>query len=287
MKNRRLIIILIIAVMLVTMACGIQINLPERVIKTGQVQTEPISIAIPDGPTANLSLKFGAGELTITPGAQGVLVDGQATFNVPDLAPEIEETAEKITLQTGTFELDGFPNFEDDVKNEWDLKLASYPMELEIEAGAFKGDYQFGGLALTNLFIRDGASEVKLDFRVPNLVSMETFRYETGASKVELTGLANANFQFLTFRGGAGDYVLDFSGNLTQDAVVRIQSGVSRIKIIVPEGVPAKVLFSGGLANIDLDGEWMSEGTRYSNPGSGPMLTFEVDLAAGSLELDN
>jgi len=287
MKTNKLVIILILVVAFVTLACGIQINLPNRVIKTGELETVPIIVGIPEVPVAELGLKFGAGELKIVPGAQGLLVDGQATFNVPDLAPVIDDEGQKTVIRTGTFELDGIPNFEDDVKNEWEISLASYPVELEIEAGAFSGKYEFGGLAITNLYLRDGASDVELRFSQPNLVEMETFRYETGASKVELSGLSNANFKFLTFRGGAGDYLLDFSGDLRQDATVRVQSGVSRVKIIVPEGVSAKVLFTGGLANIKPDGAWEADGNRYTNPGSGPLLTIEVDLAAGSLELDN
>ena len=35
---------------------------------------------------------------------------------------------------------------------------------------------------------------------------MALFRYETGASKVKLTGLANANFGTMDFNSGAGDY---------------------------------------------------------------------------------
>ena len=43
---------------------------------------------------------------------------------------------------------------------------------------------------------------------------MSILRYETGASTVKLNGLANANFGTLIFSGGAGDYTLDFSGDL-------------------------------------------------------------------------
>ena len=93
------------------------------------------------------------------------------------------------------------------------LKLGETPMELEINAGAYQGQYEFGGLALTGLTIKDGASDVDLSFSEPNRTEMSVFRYETGASNVELTGLANANFSTLIFNGGAGDYTLDFSGD--------------------------------------------------------------------------
>jgi hypothetical protein len=285
--ERKNILIAVLAVAMITMACGIQINLPNRVVKTGPTQTQDIKIALPDNQDTNLRLKFGAGELKINPGAQGYLVDGTATYNVNDFAPVIQDLGRSFVLRTGDFEINGIPNFNEDVINEWDIRIASVPIVFDIEAGAFEGEYELGGLALKDLFIRDGASNVKLAFSYPNLVEMQTFRYETGASKVSITGVANANFQLFSFRSGAGDYVLDFSGDLKRDAVVRIQSGVSRIRLVVPAGTSARVLFSGGLADIDTRGEWTGDGNRFENPGSGPLLTIEVDMAAGSLRLEN
>ena len=44
----------------------------------------------------------------------------------------------------------------------------------------------------------------------------------------------------------AGDYTLDFSGELQRDAVVNIESGISRVVVIVPREMNAKVYFKGG-----------------------------------------
>jgi len=53
---------------------------------------------------------------------------------------------------------------------------------------------------------------------------METLRYVTGASNLKLSNLANANFASMIFEAG-GNYSLDFSGELRQDAVVTIEAG--------------------------------------------------------------
>jgi hypothetical protein len=37
------------------------------------------------------------------------------------------------------------------MKNEWDLKLGSAPMDLVISAGAYDGTIELGGLALKSL----------------------------------------------------------------------------------------------------------------------------------------
>ena len=72
-------------------------------------------------------------------------------------------------------------------------------MDLTIESGAYDGTFEFGGLSLNNLTIKDGAANVELAFSEPNLVEMSTFRYETGASDVKMSGLANANFSIFDF----------------------------------------------------------------------------------------
>jgi hypothetical protein len=114
---------------------------------------------------------------------------------------------------------------------------------------------------------------------------MVSFTYDTGASKTELKGLANANFRQMNFSSGAGDYTLSFDGDLQRDASVTIDSGVSTMNIIVPEGVNAKVTFEGGLTTVNKDGGWDQNGTVYTLSGSGPILTIKVKMGMGTLNL--
>jgi hypothetical protein len=272
---------------LVSLACGVSINLPTREVKTGPTVTETVNIPIPEGGgTAQLTLNFGAGELTLAPGAQGALLSGEAEYNVQDLKPEIRINGSSATIQTGDLEFSGIPRFDDEFINRWDFQLSDAPMELEIQAGAYQGNFELGGLSLESLTVKDGAASVDLSFSEPNLVEMGTLRYETGASNVKLSGLANANFEDMVFTSGAGDYTLDFSGELVRDATVDIDSGLSSLRIIVPEGVSARVLVDDSLANVDISAGWEGSGSTYTLQGSGPRLTINVNIGAGSLELD-
>lgn len=270
---------------LVTMACGLRFNLPEVDLKTGPTVTEDLFVALPDGGAVqDVELNFAAGELRLSPGAQKGLIEGVATYNVVDLKPEIR-TGNIIEIQTGDLELSGIPRINDDIVNEWDLKLNTNPINLRVSAGAYQGRMELGGLSLQNLRVSDGAADVRLSFSEPNLVAMENLRYETGASKVELTGLANANFETMDFRGGAGDYTLDFSGELQQDARVEVDAGISQLTIIVPEGTNVTVFVGGGLTDVNRSGTWDRQNDEYSLSGSGPSLTINVDMGAGSLNL--
>jgi hypothetical protein len=158
-------------------------------------------------------------------------------------------------------------------------------MDLEIGAGAYDGNLELGGLALKSLTVKDGAAHVNLSFSEPNLVEMSQLSYSTGASEVTLTGLANANFSTFDFDGGAGSYTLDFSGELQRDASVKVNSGLSELIIIVPEGVDATVSIEGGLADINTRNGWSQSGTTYSHEGSGSTLTITVNMGAGTITL--
>jgi len=279
----------ILVLALVTMACGVQFNLPVTQVKTGPTQTEEISVPVPDtSKPIDLTFSFGAGKIKLQPSAQDALVSGTATYNVMDFKPVIETTGSQVEIKQGNLEIKGIPNFEKDIKNDWDLKIAEgTPLNLKINAGAYSGRYEFGGLSLENLEITDGASDVNVSFSEPNPSEMKTLRYNTGASNVTLEGLGNANFSTMTFKGGAGNYKLDFAGEIQQDAVVSIDSGVSTVTIVVPEGVPAQVTFEGGLSNVETFGGWTQSGDLYSQDGSGAKLTIIVKLGAGTLELRN
>jgi len=213
-----------------------------------------------------------------------MLVTGTATYNVKALKPVVKVTGNEVLIKNGELHIEGMPVLKN-YKNEWDLALGPDPLNLEIQAGAYQSTIELGDLAIHSLQVADGAAQVELKFSQPNRVEMDTFRYETGASQVHLTSLANANFSRMVFKGGAGEYELDFSGELKRDATISVDAGLSSIKIIVPEGTAARVIVDRGLANVDIDSGWEKSGNDYSTTGEGPRLTINVNLGAGNLEL--
>ena len=274
---------------LVTLACGLTFNLPITDIKTGPTVSEDIHVPPLDSPdeVAEITMNFGAGELNLAPGAEDALLSGTATYNIRDFKPEITTDGNQVTIQTGDLEIKGIPNFGEDYRNTWDFELGDTPMELRINSGAYQGRFELGDLALRSLRVADGAADVRLSFSKPNKTQMDTLRYDTGASSVKLSGLANANFEKLSFKCGAGEYTLDFSGELQRDAMVTIDAGLSSVTIIVPEGVSARVLVDGGLANVDFGGDWDKMGNEYIQSGEGPRISINVKIGAGNVELRN
>ena len=270
----------IFLVLVLLTACSIYIDIPVK--NTGPEITDEISVPVPDSNgTTRLIIGFGAGELTILPGAE-TLVSGTATYNIEDLKPEVSTSGSTVNLKQGDYHITGLPSSME-VVNRWDLQLGDDPMDLEIEAGAYQAEYDLGGLALTNLSIQDGAADVEMAFSSPNLAEMSLLRYETGASSISLNGLANANFSNMQFEGGAGNFTLDFSGELKRDATVTIEASLGNLTLIIPENTPATIQAESGLSNLDIPSAWSQDGNIYTQTGSGASLYFVIQLGAANL----
>ncbi len=271
-------VVLILA--LSTLACGFSFSIPQAP-TPGPDVTDNISVPAPQSGATRLTIAFGAGDLKLSPGAHD-LVDGTATYNVPDLKPVISTQGNDVEIKQGELKNFAYPN---QMHNKWDLQLGSTPMDLTINAGAYNGTYELGGLSLTSLTVKDGASNVKMSFSQPTASDMSLFRYETGASTVKLSGLANANFNTMIFNSGAGDYTLDFSGTLKRDATITVSSGLSNLILVIPQNVHAIVTTESGLSNVNAGPGWSQNGNIYNQSGSGPTLTFIIKTGAGNLTL--
>jgi hypothetical protein len=280
---KRPLIFVLILLLLATMACTININIPKM--ETITPVTVNISEAAPAGAgAAQLKLNMGAGTFNLTGGAEK-LVEGTIRYNIKGWDPQVTRNGSQITITQGEqTNITGIPT--ETLINEWNLKLNDItPLELQINAGAYKGDLDFSGLHLRHLEITDGASQTKVYFNVLNPEKMDLLSYKTGASQVELTGLSNANFTSMTFNGGAGSYTLDFSGKLLQPATVTVKTGVSNLTLIFPAGTSAKVTNTGAVSNLNTQGTWTVNGDTYTISGDSPLLTVQLETGVGNVRL--
>ncbi|WP_299024517.1 toast rack family protein [uncultured Thermanaerothrix sp.] len=280
-------LILLSLTLLSSLACSITVNLPNIRVPTLQTTT-PVVMTVDEPLPADsaqaikLRLEMGMGQLTLQPGARSLL-QGSIRYNVPEWEPQILRGEDSLVLTQR--QADGQLALPKETINEWDLKLGNYPLQLTINAGAYKGEIDLSGLPITRLQISDGASEARVVFNTPNPLPMEQLRYRTGASKIELLGLGNSRAQEIVFEGGTGTYTLDFSGEMSHDMNVSIKSGVSQVVLIIPSEVPARVEITGGLNNVSPQGTWSIRDSVYEKGGRGPKLWIKIQMGVGSLEL--
>jgi hypothetical protein len=280
---KRPLILVLILMMLATLACSLNIDVPKM------DTIDPVTVNISEAPlngakVTKLMFNMGAGSFDLSGGAEK-LVEGTIRYNIKNWDPKINRAADLLTITQGDqTNITGIPT--SDLINEWNLKVnASLPMDLRINAGAYKGNLDMSGLRLRHLEITDGASQSKVFFNSPNREKMDLLSYKTGASSVELTGLANANFAAMTFDGGAGSYTLDFAGTLMQPADVTVKTGISNITIIIPAGMSAKVISSGAISNMNTEGSWTVNGDTYQVTGEGHLLSIRLETGVGNVRL--
>jgi len=280
MKRLLFIFIAILAVM--SLACSVSVDMPEP--KTGTKEILEISEAAPDAETAEVTIGMGGGKLTIGPGADQ-LVEGTVEYNIADWKPEITRDGREVKIEQS---INNASFLGGNVVNEWDLRLGEKPMDLSVQAGAYEGELDLSGLALRSVRISDGASKATVIFNLPNPVEMDSFTYSTGAANIDLQGLLHANFKEMNFKGGAGNFTLDFSGEMKHDVKVFIDGGLGNMTLEVPKGVDAQINVSGGLNNVSTQGTWTIEGQEYRTIGTeGPLLKIQVNMGIGNLRLVN
>ena len=285
--NRKTALSMAIIASVITMACG-GIRLPEvKKLRTGPTLTEEILVPLPGGDEArNVEIGMGVGTLDIQPGAENALVEGEVTYNVAELKPEV--TVDDDDVRVVQDKLEGvIPELDQGIKNEWTLKLGSTPIALTLNVGAAAANVELGGLALTKLTVSQGASDFGLSFSEPNQAEMGTLQVTAGASNMTLSGLANANAEHISFKGGAGAYTLRFDGELQRDVEVSIDAGLGSVVIVVPEGVAAEATFEGAMADVDAVHEWARTDNGYALEGEGFKITLKIKMGVGSLELRN
>lgn len=278
---KRPILILLSILVLSSLACGFTVNLPTAKVvdKQTMIVNEPYSDAKP----TELSIHMGGGELTVQSGASQ-LVEGTIEYNIEKWKPEITRVSREVTIkQTVTNTIP----FGDDVVNTWDLRLGKEPIDLTIEAGAYEGDVDLTGVPITRLKITDGAGESNLLFSAPNPVRMDSLTYETGASNITLEGLGYSDADVVNFKGGAGNFVLDFSGPLTREMKAFVDGGLGNITIKIPKGMNSRILLSTSLNTISTKGTWTVDNNEYRTNGEGPLLRIEVSVGVGNLNLVN
>ncbi|MFN3427509.1 MAG: hypothetical protein ACK41G_08060 [Candidatus Thermochlorobacter sp.] len=157
------------------------------------------------------------------------------------------------------------------------------PVQLDFSVGAGYNDLNMSGLKISDLNLVSGACATKLRFNEPNPVTMKKLRLSTGASKLVVEGLGNANFEEMDFSGGASNVVLDFSGSEFRSSKVNVSIGAGSLRILLPKEAGVKIKYADNFfSSIALpddftqDGEWF-----YSGNFSKAKHVLELHVSSG------
>jgi len=177
---------------------------------------------------------------------------------------------------------------DEDTMPSLDLAVApGVPLTLRIDLGAAEADADFGGLALSSLSYKTGASKSDLRFSRPNAVECESLALEAGAAQLTVSSLGNANCRRLKVEGGVGSLTLDFSGawRIPMDAEVHLALG--SLKLELPRGLGVSISLDRFLASFDQSG-FTKRGDVYYSDGydaARAHLDLRVESAFGGVQV--
>ncbi len=282
-----LLLLSILGLSLAVVACQTAVDIPEM---PRQTQVGPIETAVIDEPyptldtAVALTLTLQTGQLNLSSGADR-LITGTVRYNVAEWEPTISRSDDGSRLTIAQERLPDHIIPSEWAVNDWDLGLGQFPLWLTIQGGNQHSYLDLSGVPLQRLTIREGPADSDIKFTSLNPVFMEQLTYNTGGSTVRLDGLGYANFTRFDFVGGAGTFLLNFNGPLQQDAHVNLRAGLSSVRLVIPEETAVRVIFNHDLDDLMTVGEWEQMGRIYAAPGSGPLLTIQIDMEIGSVTL--
>ena len=259
-----------------------------RQIAPGPAQRKPLTVELGDADRVQASVKFGGGRLDIR-GNSDVLLQAEFVYNVDSLEPEITYDVQgkqgTLLVEHGADPIQ-LSQLTGDLRNEWTLSFSEgVPLDLRLDVGASSGEIDLGGLAIENLDLTTGAADLRLGFDKPNPERLSSLHIYSGAAKLELHELGNANLDELTFDGGLGTYLFDFGGEWQRSANVRILAGASQVTLRLPPKIGVRVC-PGDLHRDDMGALEERDGCFVNTRFGESDITLDIDLDLGLGKLD-
>ncbi len=239
MKNRRGLKLLLIITVLALAGLGCIFTS-----SVGRMDSSSEVIELEGIQKADVELRMGAGELTVSSGTRELL-EGDFRYSSRDYRPRIDYSVvsgNRGELVIEQEEVRSF-NLNSDYRLEWDLSLTdSIPLDIYVSLGAGKSTLDFSGLKLESLEIDMGAGDLevylpgKLSADLPvsiqgGIGELTIYLPEDTAVEADMTGgLGELNVYDLERQGGR--YI---AGNPDRDPSIQlnVEAGIGEMTVEV------------------------------------------------------
>jgi len=135
---------------------------------------ESLSMPLEGATDAQVRIRFGAGEISVSRGQPGNLVDGRFEGGVV-----AKRDGNRLELRQDTDR--GIPWLER--QSDWTVGLSGeIPLDLRVDTGAARGDLDLSDLRVRSVELHTGASETRL--RLPRAAGATEVRAQTGAASL-------------------------------------------------------------------------------------------------------
>lgn len=252
----------ITAVLIATMSC----TLFGPRLRVGDLRSETEVVPLGSVSSVRVNIELAAGELGITGGA-AELLEADFTYNVDELKPEVSFNGGSLSVLTPDLELRGVTSLLDidEYRYEWDLRFNDdVPMEMTLNMGAGRANFDLGSLSLNRLDFDGGAGDISLD--LSNSASLSRLEVDLGA----------------------GETNIDLTGDMQSDLDATIRGGVGKLTLRLPRGVGVRVNIDSALTNINTR-DLSRDGNAYVNDAygeSGTTLRIDIDAGIGEINME-
>lgn len=161
------------------------------------------------------------------------------------------------------------------------------PLSLVVKIGAAESAVELGGLKLTDVRYRTGASKSDVRFSRPNPVACDSLVFKAGAAKFDVDGLGNAGCREMIFEGGFGAMTLDFTGKWRHSATASVHVGVGTVELRLPRDLGVSITLDRFLASFDQTGFTKRDDVYYSDQygAAAHHLDLHLESAIGGIRV--
>ena len=127
-------------------------------------------------------------------------------------------------------------------------------LSLDATFGAVDAELELGGLRLTTLALKTGASRVVARFSEPNSTPCGSASFAAGAAELKVYGLGNSRCREIDLEGGVGSVTLDFAGTWTSDTRLRLMMAAGELTLRLPTTVGVHITIDKSLVRFEPKG---------------------------------
>lgn len=159
---------------------------------------------------------------------------------------------------------------------------------LDVTLGAAEADVELGGLRVTNLQVKSGASKTVIRFSKANGARCQSASITAGAADVSVLGLGNSRCDLIDFEGGVGKVLLDFAGAWTSNARVEVKMAMGELTLRLPRRVGVRITMDKFLSSFEPAG-LVLHGDAFQSPNydrTQRHLDLDLTTAVGGVNLE-
>lgn len=151
------------------------------------------------------------------------------------------------------------------VSHTWYITVSDrVPVRFDITLGAGSASIDLTDIHVREFRLDAGAGSIRIKVDTPNREEIHTVALSAGIGKLRTRRLGNLRFQSLNFEGGLGEYLLDCSGELPNNARINTDLGVGSLVIVLPHGIGAKAYTDHNwLSSTNMNGFVKQDGSLY------------------------